>query len=256
MVIIDSLVGMFILMTLVWLLYLRLQKPFVVDIAWSIMIGSAGLFFALNHPLTLYSLCCLALLFFWSIRLFLYLFITRIINTVNDTRYDAISQSWNDKKSRGFLWHYQLQGLLALSIALPFYWIPQVDHFTTLRVCVLVLTFLMIVGEWVADHQLHRFKQSHSGQVCQSGLWAWSRHPNCFFEAKIWIGFFLLAITSNNPWSLVAVASPLVIHWIMLGITIPITEKKSLQSRGDAYQAYIKTTPCFYPWSKKGTEKP
>ena len=255
MMIIYSLLGMFILMTLVWVWYLKLQKPYVVDIAWSLMIGGAGFYLALNNPLTAYSLCALALLFFWSIRLFLYLFITRILKDIQDTRYDAISQSWNDKKSRGFFWHYQLQGLLALSIALPFYWIPQVEHFTILRVCLLVLTFLMIVGEWVADHQLHRFKQSHSGQVCQRGLWAWSRHPNCFFEAKIWIGFFLLALIPTNLWCLIALISPLVIHWIMLGITIPITEKKSLQSRGDKYKDYIKTTPCFYPWSTKDTTK-
>ena len=41
-----------------------------------------------------------------------------------------------------------------------------------------------IAGETVADQQLKKFKSNpvNKGQVCQNGLWNYSRHPNYFFE--------------------------------------------------------------------------
>ncbi len=39
-----------------------------------------------------------------------------------------------------------------------------------------------MVGETIADRQLHHFKSQpeNSSNVCQVGLWRYSRHPNYF----------------------------------------------------------------------------
>ena len=53
-----------------------------------------------------------------------------------------------------------------------------------------------LAGEGLADHQLAAFKATpaNRGLICDSGLWAWSRHPNYFFEWLGWCAWPLFAI--------------------------------------------------------------
>ena len=48
--------------------------------------------------------------------------------------------------------------------------------------------------EAIADLQLTRFARDpvNGGRVLDSGLWAWSRHPNYFGDAPMWWGLFFL----------------------------------------------------------------
>jgi steroid 5-alpha reductase family enzyme len=46
--------------------------------------------------------------------------------------------------------------------------------------------------------------------------------------------------------------SPAVILYFLLGVTgIPMTERQSLASKGDAFRDYKKTTSPFIPWFRK-----
>lgn len=239
-----------IVMAIAWVAYCITKKAFVVDIAWSLVIMIAGFVLALSHPVTVYSSYVLLLLAFWGLRLAIFLFATRILTGIEDTRYDAISSQWSGSKIWGFFLHYQLQAVLAVLIALPFYWVPLISDFNVIRVIILAIIVALILSEWVSDRQLYRFQQSHNKGVCQVGFWTWCRHPNCFFEGNIWVFFCLSCLSTSALSSVFSVISPILIHWIMVKITIPITEKKSLKSRGDAYQAYIDSTPRFCPWKK------
>jgi len=107
-------------------------------------------------------------------------------------------------------------------------------------------------GEVTADRQLERFKRDpvNRGQVCDVGLWRYSRHPNYFFEFLIWVGFALFAWPS--PWGWLALVSPALILYFLLRVTgIPATEAQSLRSRGDAYRRYRQSTSPFVPWFPK-----
>jgi steroid 5-alpha reductase family enzyme len=113
---------------------------------------------------------------------------------------------------------------------------------------------LALIGEAVADAQLAAFKRTpHApGEVCQRGLWNYSRHPNYFFEWLIWVAWALFALASPYGW--LAVACPLLMFYFLFRVTgIPATEAQALRSKGEAYRAYQRSTSAFVPWFKKAT---
>ena len=116
----------------------------------------------------------------------------------------------------------------------------------------IVVWCLAIAGESLADYQLHQFRQQENtrGQVCQTGLWYYSRHPNYFFEWLHWWSYVCLAITGS--WGWLTIFAPLSMLYFILKVTgIPPTEKQALKSRGEAYRRYQQTTSAFFPWFPK-----
>jgi steroid 5-alpha reductase family enzyme len=92
--------------------------------------------------------------------------------------------------------------------------------FGLLDILVAALFLALLVGETVADQQQWDFHQAKKAAVAagrtpeprflQSGLWAYSRHPNFFFEQAQWWAFFLFA----------AVAAGSVLQWTVLGAAL------------------------------------
>ena len=61
-----------------------------------------------------------------------------------------------------------------------------------LDVVALVVGLVAVAVETVADLQMHRFATTKSpGQVMDTGLWSWSRHPNYFGEFGVCLSFAL-----------------------------------------------------------------
>lgn len=54
------------------------------------------------------------------------------------------------------------------------------------------VTLVAICIEAAADQQLRRFAQTNEapGHILDTGLWAYSRHPNYFEEVLFWWGYF------------------------------------------------------------------
>ena len=116
----------------------------------------------------------------------------------------------------------------------------------------LAVALIGISGEGLADSQMSAFKASNSDSkaVCQDGLWRYSRHPNYFFEAVIWLGFYLFACGSEWGWAMVH--APAMIIYLLLRVTgIPPTEAAAVMRKGDAYRRYQKSTSAFIPWPPK-----
>jgi steroid 5-alpha reductase family enzyme len=106
-----------------------------------------------------------------------------------------------------------------------------------------------VLGEWTADRQLARFRAdpANRGKTCRAGLWRSSRHPNYFFQSLFWWTFVLLSVGAPHAW--LTLISPLIILFLILKVTgIPPTEERALQSRGEDYRAYQRTTSAFIPW--------
>ena len=57
-------------------------------------------------------------------------------------------------------------------------------------------------------------KESKQAQVCDVGLWKYSRHPNYFFEWMVWNGLIVAAIPS---WLALRSQETLAI-WLLLGL--------------------------------------
>jgi steroid 5-alpha reductase family enzyme len=247
-------VGLFTTLPLfagVWALCVRVKNYGYLDVVWSLSIGLLACLYGLwgsgaPERRVLFTAVAVA----WSLRLGVYVLIrvTRA-HPHEDPRYRTLRERW---PGRGrFLAFFELQALVAVIFSLPFL-IASVNNREALSATEylgLSLACAAIAGEWCADWQAQRFKRNSANQsaVVDAGLWRYSRHPNYFFEWLVWWGFFISAL--GSPWGIVSVVCPLLMLYFLLRVTgIPLTEKHSLESRGDAYRRYQQETSRFVPW--------
>lgn len=106
------------------------------------------------------------------------------------------------------------------------------------------------IGESVADAQLARFKAvpANRGAIADVGLWAWSRHPNYFFEWLTWTAYAPLALAPGYPEGWWSLAAP-VLMFVLLNFVsgVPPLERAMRESRGGAFDAYAARTSRFFP---------
>ena len=241
---------LFLQMCLVWVIYRLLKNPSVVDASWSIGLMASGLIYLWSIVITPRKAVVGMLLIIWAVRLSGYLWYTRFKQGQVDKRYTELSNAWKINKALGFFVNFQLQGLLIFMISLVFYWISKSNNpnLTLVDGVAVALVVIGIIGESVADLQLRRFKAAHKGEVCNRGLWNYSRHPNYFFDWLTWSGFTLFGLQSNQGY--LGLLSLLLLYLIFTRLTGPITEQGSVKSRGQKYIDYQKHTAMFFPWFK------
>lgn len=238
-------------MSIMWGLYRILKNPSVVDVSWSLGLMVSGLIYLSLAPFNFRTLIISFLLILWALRLAFYLGYTRIRKGHVDKRYVQLSTNWKINPSLGFFINFQLQGLLILIISSVFFLIGKSGrtHISLLDCLAFCIILAAITGETLADLQLQRFKKQHRKEVCNVGLWRYSRHPNYFFDWLCWMGFALLAVQSKMGG--LGFLSPLMLYIIFNHMTGPLTEKGSVQSRGKKYIQYQKETSMFFPLPKK-----
>ena len=237
-------------MCFIWIVYRLLKNPSVVDASWSIGLLMSGLIYLGSMLITQRTTLVGALLTLWALRLAGYLWYTRILQGHIDKRYTELSNNWKINQSLGFFLNFQLQGLLIFIISFIFYLISNSNNssLTLMDGMALVIVLVGVAGESVADLQLYRFKNRQKGGVCNIGLWNYSRHPNYFFDWLTWLGFTLFAFQSNKGY--LGIVSLLLLYVIFTRITGPLTERGSVQSRGQKYIDYQNQTSMFFPWFK------
>jgi steroid 5-alpha reductase family enzyme len=242
---------LFLQMSFMWGLYRILKNPSVVDVSWSLGLMVSGLIYLSFTPFSFRTLIISSLLILWALRLAFYLWYTRIRKGHVDKRYIELSTNWKISPSLGFFINFQLQGLLILIISSVFLLVSKSGHthITTIDIFAFCVITLGVMGETIADLQLQRFKIRYKGEVCNRGLWNYSRHPNYFFDWLSWMGFALFAIQSNIGY--LGLLSPLMLYIVFTRMTGPLTERGSMQSRGQKYIEYQKQTSMFFPWFKK-----
>jgi steroid 5-alpha reductase family enzyme len=248
---------MAMLFTMTWWLSREMNNWSFVDIAWSYgLTVLLPLYLGLVHGHSPRRMVVLGMGLAWSLRLGTHL-LFRIArhHPKEDVRYKSLRKKWaGPSMPVKFFGFFQAQALLILLLSIPMLLVmrhgaPRISLFEWLAVGVWLVGF---VGEGVADWQMKRFKAdpTNRGKVCKVGLWRYSRHPNYFFESVIWVGFWLLACAT--PWGWVTVYAPALMLYFLLRVTgIPLTEKCSIESKGDAYREYQRTTSAFIPWFPK-----
>lgn len=103
----------------------------------------------------------------------------------------------------------------------------------------------------VSDHQLHKFiAKREPGQTMESGLWAYSRHPNYFGEITIWasMALFGLAAYPEGWWWMILGFVAMTIMFVT--VSIPFMEKRSLERRPN-YLATIDKISMLVPLPQK-----
>ena len=106
------------------------------------------------------------------------------------------------------------------------------------------LILLGFVLEIIADSEMRIFKKTaQKGDICDIGLWKYSRHPNYLGENMIWLGSSVLVfLTDISKWYLGLMFILMVS--LFLFISIPLMEKRQLE-RKEKYREYMKKTSMF-----------
>ena len=239
-----------------WAWHLRSRNAGWVDVGWALSLGLLALFCAGQGGGALGPRILVAFMGGgWGLRLAVHLGHRVATEAHEDGRYQALRRTWSGHLEVKFLGFFLFQGVLAGGLALPFALAVQGGALQPLQLGGLGLWIAALVGESVADVQLRRFKArpDSKGRTCREGLWRYSRHPNYFFEFRLWVSFSLVATAS--PWGFLAWISPALILYFLLFVTgIPYTEAQSLRSRPEDYARYQRETSAFVPWFPKVAE--
>ena len=104
-----------------------------------------------------------------------------------------------------------------------------------------------ITTEGLADMQLAAFKcdKSNKGKVMRKGLWGWSRHPNYFGNALMWLGFGLIGCAAGGPiwlW-----CGPVIMWFLLLKVSGVSMLESTIVERRPAYRDYINEVSSFIP---------
>jgi steroid 5-alpha reductase family enzyme len=245
-----------VIMAFVWIWANKIKNAGVVDIFWSYnfpVIALILLFLADGLPTRKFMICGMVAIA--GFRLGTYLLI-RVASHLDEEegRYKQLRKEWVPNPDRKFFWFFQMQAVSNVFLAIPFFIIAtnNAPNISTLEYAGAAIWGVGFLGESIADWQLKSFKHdpANKGQVCDSGLWNYSRHPNYFFEWLMWVAYFVFALAS--PYGYLAIISPAVILYLLFKITgIPMTEEQAVRSKGDLYKAYQQSTSVFVPWFKK-----
>lgn len=254
----TSIVVVQLMMLLFWGYYLIRRNVSVVDIAWGIgFIAAVSTYFILGDGFFWRKLLVLTIVIIWALRLVKYLS-NRFLPERDDPRYVLLLTKWPFADSPTFqvLTLFAFQGLLIAILSVPFALMNQnlLRYFSTYEVFGLLIWMGGLIGESIADSQMNAFKNNPAlaGQVYDQGLWKYSRHPNYFFEWIIWLGFGIMALSSD--YGVLGLASPAIMLYLLLKVSgVPLAEAQALKTKGDAYRDYQGRTSSFFPWfcSKK-----
>ena len=223
-----------------------------VDSLWSLFfLVAAAVFAYVAQPLSDRALLVLVLVAAWSLRLSVFI-TARNWGEPEDYRYQTIRA--NNEPNFAFKSLYivfGLQGVLAWIIALPL--LPAISSSAPLGILDGIAVVLWTVGfvfEAGGDYQLSRFKRDpgNKGQVLDTGLWRFTRHPNYFGDFCIWWSFYLFAVSAGGWWS---IASPLLMSFLLLKVSGVAMLEKTIGDRRPQYAEYIERTNAFFPGPRK-----
>jgi steroid 5-alpha reductase family enzyme len=190
-----------------------------------------------------------ALIALWAARLAFHI-ASRTHGAPDDPRYAEMARQWGEEAPRRMFVFLQQQAIAAfvLVAAVRLAAANPAPYPRLTDVLGALILFIAIGGEALADAQLARFRREHRGELCEEGLWAWSRHPNYFFEWLGWLAYPLIAISSANPWGWLALAAPALMYWLLVHVSgIPPLEAHMAASRGQAFADLQARVSPFFP---------
>lgn len=245
-------IGLALAMSAAWAVQRLSGNSGWIDAVWSIATGAAGVAMALDAGPGRGWLAAV-LIAIWGIRLGWHI-AARSIGMGDDPRYAALQTEWGAAFHARLYWFLMIQAACAFILALCVWaGAHRTAPFPDIADLIAVLIMAAgVAGEAIADAQLRRFRAdtSNKGKVCEAGLWAWSRHPNYFFEWLVWLAWPIMAF--GTPLMALALAGPVLMYWLLVHASgIPPLEATMLKSRGDLYRDYQRRVSAFFPLPPK-----
>lgn len=240
-----------------WLLSLRLRDASIADVFWGAGFALVGLVALCLSPPSPRGVLLVALATAWGGRLALHL-AARRRGQEEDRRYRSMRAAWGRRFPAVSLFTvFLLQGALMWVVSLPLQ--VGVARGATappglLDVAGLVLFGVGLAFEAVGDAQLARFlaDPASAGQVMQTGLWRYTRHPNYFGDALVWWGLGLVATSAGPAWLL---AGPALMTFLLLRVSGVALLEKDIGGRRPGYAEYAARTSAFLPLPPRSRDR-
>lgn len=247
------------IMVFAWAFERKTGKSGWIDAIWSFSVGAGSAIAALlaDAPWQRRS-AILLLILMWSLRLGLHI-TQRSVGHGEDPRYAKLVEEWGKDASKRLFWFLQIQALAAFVLVLAVYLAavsrPDFPYFWD--VIAVVIIAIALAGEALSDSQLAQFRKTPEAktEVCETGLWAYSRHPNYFFEWLFWCAWPLMAMAAS-PWSWLSLLAPIQMYWLLVHVSgIPPLEEHMLKSRGEKFRALQHRVNAFFPGPRKSPRR-
>ncbi|MCH2201487.1 MAG: DUF1295 domain-containing protein [Fuerstiella sp.] len=266
------------LMIMTWIISMYLKDASVVDLIWGsgfVLISWTAFLTAADSDNWLLPV----LTSIWGLRLSCYL-AWRNHGQAEDYRYQAMRKRHGEAFPMvSLLTVFGLQGVIMWIVSLPLQagaitidsvlsggtvlqessaplqWgsITTDSGWHWLRVPGVTLWAIGLFFETVGDWQLARFKANpdSSGQVLETGLWRFTRHPNYFGDFLVWWGLYFVAVSASGAWW--TVIGPVVMSLFLMRISGVTLLEKTLKKTKPQYVDYISRTNAFFPGLPRGT---
>lgn len=244
---------LFAYMSLWFVISLIKKRNDVADVAWGLgFVLITWTSFFISEDSGVRGLLVGVLVGVWGLRLAWHIH-TRNKGKAEDYRYLAWRKEWGKWfYLRSYFQVYLLQGALLFLIVMPVLLINKnggagLGLLDFIGVAVWLVGFLF---EVIGDAQLARFikNPANKGKLMQSGLWAYSRHPNYFGEVTQWWGVWLVALSVPYGWF--GIIGPLTITFLILKVSgVPLLERK--MDENPEFEAYKERVSIFIPWKPK-----
>lgn len=242
-----------------WTISVKIRDVSIIDMFWGAGFGLIALtLWAVNRPQTAYGLALTAMPTLWAIRYTAFI-LKRNWGHGEDARYARL-RAWVQgdaafarfSLTRVFL----LQGHIMVLVASPVVLALALDGPPALPALLWIGAGVWLAGvvcEAVADAQLTAFRAdpANKGQVLDTGLWGWSRHPNYFGNALLWWGIFIAACA--QPIAAITVVGPVAMTHFLVNVTGMRTLDKKLAREKPGYSDYMARTSGFVPMPPKRT---
>ena len=240
--------GLFLLL---WLTSLALRDASIVDIFWGAgFVVIAGVAAWASDGAVVRRLLVFALVALWGLRLARHLF-RRNWGHGEDFRYQRMRAHHGSR-----FWYVSLYTVFGLQAALM--WVVSLPvqlaviarepaSLTTLDVFGTLLFAVGLAFEALGDRQLVAFRAdpANKGRVLDTGLWAWTRHPNYFGDALVWWGLGTIAL--STPWGPLGLVGPALMTFLLLRVSgVPMLERSLTRTKPE-YRAYVARTSGFFP---------
>ena len=243
-------------MTVTALVARRQGRVVVVDVAWGVALtlsavaaAVVGTVAAAGDPWRTWLLAALVAL--WGARLSWH--IHRRSGDGEDPRYERLLGGPLDDVGMGVAVRkvFLVQGAAVCLIALPVSvgavldasWWPAV-------VAGVVVWVVGVVFESVGDAQLAAYRRRPRDSrppVLDTGLWAWTRHPNYFGDSAVWWGIWLAGgVASGWVAALATVVAPATMTFFLVRVTGARPLEETMMQR-PAYREYAARTSMFVP---------
>lgn len=162
------------------------------------------------------------------------------------------------KKNGKLYWLVSFSGIHLLPTVLVFggmvpvlYGMTSQAPLNVIDYLAIIITLSAVLIEWISDEQLIAYKKSshEKGDFINSGLWAYSRHPNYFGEVSFWVGLFLFAIARAPEyyWTGIGTLSMII---LFVFISIPMMDERHKATR-IGYEEHMKRVSGLIPWFRK-----